>query len=499
MSNGSFRVSRRFVMAGLLAGVAEGAFAEPLAHSLRPRPRPTIGQTPAAPSADSLIAQAQLSGRIGFVVADAHTGQVLEALNPLLPLPPASTAKAITTLYALQHLGPGFRFRTQAVATGPVTGGRVQGDLVLVGGGDPVLTTDDLGDLAASLKAAGVREVAGRFRYYDGALPALRAIDPAQPEHVGYNPAISGLNLNFNRVHFEWRRGTAGWDVTMDARAQRYRPRVNVARMRVVNRQIPVYTYSETKGVDNWTVASGALGKDGSRWLPVRNPGAYTAEVFQTLARSHGIALPRAEPASTAPQGTALATHDSPELQTILQGMLKYSTNLTAEAVGMTATRARGLHPASLSASAGAMETWLATVLNGGTADFRDHSGLGPRSRISASEMTRALVRFGPGGPLKGLMKDVPMRDAQGKAVKGHPAKIRAKTGTLNFVSALTGYVTAADGTELAFTIFMADEERRAALSRDQFERPEGGRTWIRRAHLLQGRLIDRWATLYGA
>ena len=65
--------------------------------------------------------------------------------------------------------------------------------------------------------------------------------------------------------------------------------------MQVVDRAGPVYTYRRGDGVDEWTVARGALGNGGARWLPVRRPDLYAAEVFQTLVRSHGIVLDRAE------------------------------------------------------------------------------------------------------------------------------------------------------------------------------------------------------------
>jgi D-alanyl-D-alanine carboxypeptidase/D-alanyl-D-alanine-endopeptidase (penicillin-binding protein 4) len=98
---------------------------------------------------------------------------------------------------------------------------------------------------------------------------------------------------------------------------------------------------------------------------------------------------------------------------------------------------------------------------------------------------------------LRPLLKEVPMRDANNKPVKNHPVKIRAKTGTLNFVSALTGFVTAPDGTELAFAIFTGDVKRRAGLKKAERERPQGGRSWNRRSRTLQLKLIERWATVY--
>lgn len=486
------------MLTGLAAGLANSALAEPMTRSLVPRARPKDFARLSAAPAERLIAAAGLSGKVGFAVADARTGAMLETHNPLLQLPPASTAKALTAAYARDALGGGYRFSTRLLGTGGLSNGRLNGDLILVGGGDPTLDTERLAALAGALKSAGVREVSGRFLYYDGAFPQLRQIDASQPDHVGYNPSISGLNLNYNRVHFEWRKAAQGWNIAMDARAGKYRPGVAMAQMKIVQRSTPVYTYADKGGADHWTVAARALGGDGSRWLPVRKPGLYTAEVFGTLARSHGIVLRAPKRAAGLPAGTAqIAAINSAPLDDILRGMLKYSTNLTAEAVGIAASSARSRRPATLKASAGQMSDWARDHLNAGRARLVDHSGLGAASRISASEMVRALAAMGPDHPVRGLMKEVSIRDDDGNPIKGHPVQIRAKTGTLNFVSALAGYVATPDGRQLAFATFTADTERRARIPADQAERPEGGRAWIRRARGLQMDLIDRWARVY--
>ena len=70
------------------------------------------------------------------------------------------------------------------------------------------------------------------------------------------------------------------------------------------------------------------------------------------------------------------------------------------------------------------------------------------------------------------------MRDANGKVDKGHPVRVRAKTGTLNFVSALAGFLTAPDGTELAFAIFTSDLPRRQRARKAKEETPRGARGW---------------------
>ena len=492
--------SRRFFLGSALGAIASPAFANPPDVSLRPvaRPGSATRVVQPVPSADELVRKAGLSGDVSYAVMDLSEGRMLEEGKAALGLPPASVAKAMTALYALDALGAGYRFATSLHSTGGISNGIVQGDLILVGGGDPTLDTNKLADLAAALKRAGVREVRGDFLVWGGALPFSRGIDPGQPDHVGYNPAVSGLNLNFNRVHFEWRKSGSSYTVSMDARSEKYRPDVRFARMSVKNRDIPVYTYADAGGRDNWTVARGALGNGGARWLPVRKPEIYAGEVFQTFARSHGIALKPAKIAKSAPGGTVIAQVRSEPLSDILKGMLKYSTNLTAEVVGMAATRKRKGRVRDIAASAQEMSRWARQEFGLDTATrFVDHSGLGDKSRISARDMVLALKAARGSGPIRGLLKPIPMRDEDRRKMPNHPVKVDAKTGTLNFVSSLAGYCTAEDGREMAFAIFTADIPRRSALTRAQRERPEGGREWNRRSKMLQQKLLQRWGRVF--
>lgn len=491
-------VSRRFVLSGLLAGAAVPALAEGLAVSPRPLPRSfgaegAAGKAVAEPGA--LIEAAGLGGVVGYAVADARTGRLLEAMGEREALPPASTAKAITSVYALERLGAGHRFVTRVLVTGPVAGGVVQGDLILSGTGDPELDTDRLGDLAAELAATGIRGVTGAYLVHDGALPFVERISDDQPEHVGYNPAISGLNLNYNRVHFEWKRAQGGWGVAMDARGERFAPPVQMARMEVVAREAPLFTYRARGGAEEWTVASGALGKGGSRWLPVRGPGAYAGEVFQSLVAAQGVKLPAGRVVARLPAGAQVVAELAGQpLPDVLRRMLRWSTNLTAEVMGLSSSGAGGLR-----ASGQAMSGWLSDRL-GAEGRFVDHSGLGGQSRISAAQMVRALVaaQGTPAGRgLKPVLRDLGMRDDEGGAIES-PVTVIGKTGTLNFVSALVGYVQPPSGRELAFAIFCADAARRDRLSVAEREQPPGGKGWTRRARRLQGQLIARWGALYG-
>ncbi|NOE35303.1 D-alanyl-D-alanine carboxypeptidase/D-alanyl-D-alanine-endopeptidase [Ruegeria sp. HKCCD7318] len=489
------RFSRRVFLGGLGASLipAAGLAQAPLV-SLRPQIRgvPLSG-------AERLVAAAGLKGEVVFAVADVATGAQLEVFGEGAALPPASVGKALTALYALDVLGTDHRFETRLVADGPIENGILHGDLILAGGGDPLLDTDALASMAANLREAGITEVRGAFKVYDGALPFVFSIDPGQPDHVGYSPAISGISLNFNRVHFEWKRAGKGYDVSMDARSARYVPAVDVASMRVESRSLPIYTYQPSARQDRWTVAKGALGNGGARWLPVRKPALYAGDVFRTLARSNGIVLGRVQVTRERPQSLDLVVHRSDPLESILRGMLKYSTNLTAEMVGLAATKARGVYPRNLAESAAEMNRWALESFGVNGIAMVDHSGLGDASRIVPADLVSALVVAQKSGILRPLMKPFALTDRNGRVVKNHPVKVDAKTGTLNFVSGLGGFLTTADGVDLAFAIFTANVAKRAKIPRAQRERPDGARSWNRRSRKLQRALLERWGSLYGS
>lgn len=488
------KFSKRGFIAGLLSTVAVGSDAGAVERSVRPRLRKTAVPEQTAKNLAAIVDAGNVSGEFGCVVADANSGELLEAHYADTALPPASVAKVVTAIYAISQLGAAFRFSTRVLASGPIQNGVLNGDLILVGNGDPVLDTDHLAGLVSELKKTGLLSIKGRFIVDATALPVTPEIDPKQPAHVAYNPGISGLNLNHNRVYFGWAKTARGYRIDLEARAIRYRPEIQMVRMQIKDRKSPVYTYRDGGIWDEWTVARSALSREGARWLPVRKPHRYVGEVFQTLASIEGLDLPDAEFIVKVPSGIVLVSHESPPLVDILQRMLKYSTNLTAEVVGMTATRVRLGKPVSLGASAAHMSRWANQRYGVRRVKLVDHSGLSARSRISAGAMGAILVKASGEKLLPRILKEIKMRKSNNNLAAQAPTKLKAKTGTLNFVSGLAGYVRSAGDRSLAFAIFAADTDRRKKIPQHDRERPKGARQWNRRAKILQYKLVNRWS-----
>ncbi|MFV0410045.1 MAG: D-alanyl-D-alanine carboxypeptidase [Paracoccus sp. (in: a-proteobacteria)] len=459
-------IDRRHVLLSLLATAWAGT-----AAAQAPPPRKP------APRAGRLIGDARLNAQVHYAVFDRQ-GNLCEARGGDRPVAPASTLKVLTTLYALDRLGPQARFATRVE--------RVGNTLVLIGGGDPTLDTDGLADLADLTAAAWTGTKPERFEVTGAQLPYIAEISAEQADHLAYNPSVSGMMLNFNRVHLSWRAG--GSAMALEAQARRNNTPAYTIRAGAVG-EGPLFSWREEGGREIWSVNRAGLRRAGSRWLPVRRPEAYAGDVFQTLCRARGLVLPAPEVVgATAADTVPVARIESAPLTDILRDMMKYSTNLTAEAIGLHASGAR-----DLPASARAMQAWAeARGIEG--LDLHDHSGMSPDNRVSARAMAQIIARLGGPAGLRDLMKQVSIKNPDGA---GGDLLLEEKTGTLNFVSNLAGYGHAAGQGEVIFAIFIADMDRRAQTEGQEL--PAGVSTWTQRAKQLQQQLIRSWVSRYGA
>lgn len=428
---------------------------------------------------DTILGDPRMEGGIAsVVVADAASGDVLYSHLPTTRLMPASNTKLATSAAAMEILGPGHRFTTEVLESGKRTGSTLVGDLYLRGTGDPTLLAADYDRLAADVAASGVTRVQGRLvaddtRFDDQRLGRSWAADD---ESSYYSAQISALSL---APDTDYDTGTVIVTVRPGAKAGD-EPLVTVT---------PPTDYVDVR-VTATTVAAGGTndltverehggntihvtgttpvgGSGAKEWVSVWEPTGYAAAVFRDALAAHGVQVTgptrtgRRTPATARP----LATHASMPLKDLLVPFMKLSNNMHAEAL----TKAMGYQVSgqgTWSAGLAAIRGYLKGV-GVDTARLRqvDGSGLSRMDNFPAAQLARLLlaVRTEPwyadwhrslpvachpdrftGGTLRTRMCNTPAaRNA------------RAKTGSLTGASALSGYVTDADGRELVYSIVL--------------------------------------------
>jgi D-alanyl-D-alanine carboxypeptidase/D-alanyl-D-alanine-endopeptidase (penicillin-binding protein 4) len=322
-------------------------------------------------------------------------GVIVDAANPTLPVIPASTMKVVTAAVALDTLGPDHVFTT--TVTGDVAGGVVTGDLTLVGGGDPLLSTEfwpesnvqtyppfnttSLGALAQSVVDAGVTRIEGNV-VGDGSRYDDERYRPSWSEEIRITSGgpIGGLLVNDARTSLE-----------------------NVA----------------------------------------ADPAAGAALLFADQLRIRGVVIDGEPVAGPSASGNVIASIDSVPLTDVVAELLQTSDNNTAEMlvkeIGVAAA-GQGTSDAGLQVMSATLQEWGVDIAG---IVLADGSGLSRDNRLTCTALVGVLARTGLDDPLAaGLAVAATSGTLVDRFVDTEVAGImRAKTGTLSGVRSLAGYV----------------------------------------------------------
>jgi serine-type D-Ala-D-Ala carboxypeptidase/endopeptidase (penicillin-binding protein 4) len=449
----------------------------------------------AAADAGAALAPPPKGTQIGYLLIDLASGRVLTALNPDLPLIPASTTKLATAVVALDALGPEHRFRTELRAAGPVRGGVLEGDLILAGGGDPSLDVADLLELAVRLSTAGIQEVHGRFLIDDTALPRWPEIAPDQPPEAAYNPGIGALSVAFNRVQVTWREtGHAIEAVTL--------PPLEEARFEPAAPQdLPpggVELDSRDGKTVIWRVADRGRRRQASE-LPVKDPGLHAGHLFRRLALALDVVVGPPERGAAPPDATLIAVHESAPLRELVHGTLLYSNNMMAETIGLAA--AQRLARIYGTDRAGVLLVrhlaHLMPEVDWRSAVLPNSSGLDGQARLTPRQLA-AIVSYG--WRIDALPALLPASGWSGTLTRrfddGAALRVWAKTGAVNYGAALAGYLLPDSRPPAAFVTMVSDLGARAAY--DALDRPTradngAASAWNGRARALLDDLVGGW------
>lgn len=418
------------------------------------------------------------AARVTVQVKSLDDGQVVFAKDDEELLNPASNVKLFTAAAALVRLGPEFRFETEFLTDLDYQDGRTR-TLYVRGRGDPTMTTERLYGIVSELSHTGLKEIQDLVldeSYFDGDRMA-----PGYEQEWGdkaYLAPTGALSLNSNTVGVYLRPsegvgGRASVEVepasdyfVLDAEVRtgtkterRYSVTSTLDRDQKRQRLEVKGVVPVDKGV--WTV-----------WKKIDQPALYFGSTFRSLLKDRGIKVRGSIRLGTVPErARMLYLAQSDTLDLVLKKLEKYSSNFVAEQLIKTlGAEGRGV-PGTTSGGIEVVEEFLEKEvgLARGSYVMKNGSGLNDANRFSADQMNRLLStmlgRFplmpeylsamciaGKDGTLKNRFEG---SDAVGR--------LRAKTGTLENVSALSGYVQAVGGERFVFSIMVNDFPGRAS------------------------------------
>jgi serine-type D-Ala-D-Ala carboxypeptidase/endopeptidase (penicillin-binding protein 4) len=441
-------------------------------------PRASLGLEGLRSDLGALALSSIRSGSWGMMVVSLSRGDTLFSINADVPHMTASTMKVLTSVLALNSLGPQYRFRTDILAAGNVQNGVLTGDLVLRGDGDPSFSTRFFGrspdtsmdSLAQRVVRAGVREVTGRVIGDASAFESRSIPDGWHPRILqdAYAGRVSALALNEGVVWVTVRPTVPGKnaEVVLEPATAGITLRASVRT--TGGRAAPLRFTRSSDGIS----ATGRIGIDAgpkSFSYIVEDPATFTTGAFLAALRRNGVTVANGMTMARTPaNATPLASWDSAPLETLITVMNRESVNPVAEQIYRAAARGPSR---SVTGSAFAADTALRGLLarvvgiRPDAVRTADGSGLSQLDKVSPRAMVQLLgwADRAPWGPL--FHASLPLAGESG-TLRGRmvgtaaQTNLHAKTGTTNDIIALAGYVTARNGELLAFTTLYNGRDR---------------------------------------
>jgi serine-type D-Ala-D-Ala carboxypeptidase/endopeptidase (penicillin-binding protein 4) len=458
----------------------------------RHRPSTPTSASPAPPATAPALASAQgagtalglalgpqvqaafgAAGALGVHVVDLASGQTVYGYAPDEPRVIASNTKLLTTAATLHALGPGYFFETRFLARGTVEGGVLSGDLGVVGGGDPNISGRAWeGDSfavfrgwAQELAARGIRKVTGDL-YLDAGLFEPLEIHPDWPRAQlasWYEAPIAALSFSDNCILVRVSPGRPGGPVVVETV-----PPVAVFRVDNTARTVAARHrgHLAISRLEDLLRVSGTMGTaDGpfDTWITVPDPVAYFGLALRAALAQEGIEVAgRLRPVDRLPgpvwERVAVFRSD---LLSSVEVCLKHSQNFYAESM-VKLLGARRCGRGSWSEGVRAVGEFLAG-LGVPRASFRlaDGSEMGREDRVAPRALTTLLraMYLAPEGEAFARALPYGGEEMGGwkrrLAAPPYRGNVWAKTGTLEGVSALSGYARAVSGRLYAFSILL--------------------------------------------
>ena len=371
-------------------------------------------------SIDSLVNDPKFANaQLGLLIVDPKTGDTLYSRNAGKLFMPASNQKIITSAVALTQLGPDYRYHTVIAKRGALKDSVLNGDLIVIGRGDPTMSdrvygnaANEMAAIADSIRARGIRRVTGSLRQGGNAFP----------------DSIYG---------YGWEWDDIGGESGAPVDELLYNEGMVQRAMKVGGRDTVVSVATRTPGYVYLSALYGAMSQRG---ITVDGLVNLTAD---SLA---------------APYDTVYIV-TSPPLREILKHFLKPSQNQIGEALLKTV----GLEKTGIGSADAGVEVETAQLHEWGVDSTQvvvyDGSGLSRHDLVSPETIVKVLTAMQKDTAFSVYYDAFPIAGVDGTIrtrMKGTPAEnnLRGKTGTIEFVRSLSGYVDTADGERLVFSFW---------------------------------------------
>jgi D-alanyl-D-alanine carboxypeptidase/D-alanyl-D-alanine-endopeptidase (penicillin-binding protein 4) len=417
---------------------------------------------------------------VGMVVGSLNRKkgeEILYERNANNLLTPASNMKLFTSTTALQELGPDYTFKTELYLSSlPDKNGTLHGDVILKGYGDPTLQSDDpsgmqngtsIMKLVQALREKGVTCIAGNIivdesQYDKKRLGTGWAWDD---ETYGYNAQLSALAINRGAVRVDYQPGArAGESVSFTLHPKtEYVQIINEAKTVPAGAE-NTFTIQRERGT-NTIHLKGNLPLHASpdyERVAVEEPALYTGSVLKQAIEQSGIKVEKksiVQAGETAIGSIKVAELYSPPLRDILTYANKNSDNFFIEMI----LKRLGVEKKGEGSTEAGIEVVQQNLQAHGidsAFDMVDGSGLSRYNQISAHQVASVLEGIAHDPAFDVFYNSLPIAGVDGtlkSRMKQTPAEnnVHAKTGTLQGVSALSGYVTTKNNEHLYFSILM--------------------------------------------
>lgn len=399
--------------------------------------------------------------KVGIKIVSLDTGEVVYEKNGNGLLMPASNMKLITTAAALSKLRPDYKFKTIIAHDGKREGNVINGNLYIKGFGDPKLVTEELLLIVRNMRNLGIEVISGDIVADDSFFDSERIGNgwKADKDSRAYNAKIGALSLNFNTiaVFVESNKNDGVRPMVITNPPTNFVEIVNnaVIKKRRVGTTITVNiiegggTFSDGEGdkiIVNGEVSAGK--KKFYYYRNISNPPLYTATVFREFLEKDGVSVKGSLKSGIMPENAEeILSHESVPLSLIVRDLNKISNNFIAEQILKTMGAEIKGAPGTAEKGLSVIEEYLEDIgIQRGTYRIADGSGLSKLNLLTPSQIIKILeVMYNDFTLQSEYMASLSVMGVDGslkKRMNGSDLEgmVRGKTGTLDEVSAISGY-----------------------------------------------------------